>query len=78
MYINNHNNRSRSFINIIDTFRVWRDSFATEIPKLNRGNLRKVTTFLTGHSILNYHLNKYKPDKIPKIVSQKRKLQITS
>ena len=33
---------------------------------LNRGNLRKATIFLTGHVALNYHLNKFKPDKISK------------
>ena len=44
----------------------WRDTFAASIPKLNISNLRKVTTFLTGHSTLNYTLNKYKPDKFPK------------
>ena len=46
--------------------RVWRDKFATVIPKLNRGNLRKVTMFLPGHSTLNYHLNKFKPQLISK------------
>ena len=46
--------------------RVWRDKFSKEIPNLNRGNLRKATMFLTGHATLNYHLNKYKKDIIPK------------
>lgn len=46
--------------------RVWRDIYQKAIHKLNRGNLRKITMFLTGHSTLNYHLNKYKPDKINK------------
>ena len=46
--------------------RVWRDINTKAICKLNRGNLRKITMFLTGHSTLNYHLNKYKPDKINK------------
>ena len=43
---------------------MWRDKFMKEIPKLNRGNLRRATQFLTGHAALNYHLNKFKPDKI--------------
>ena len=47
------------------TKRVWRDKFSKELPKLNRGNLRRATQFLTGHTVLNYHLNKYKPNKIP-------------
>ena len=34
------------------------------IHNLNRDNLRKATMFLTGHVALNYHLNKYIPDKI--------------
>ena len=46
--------------------RVWRDKFKSALQILDRGNLRKATMFLTGHSTLNYHLNKYKPDKIPK------------
>ncbi|HIF39375.1 MAG TPA: hypothetical protein EYQ69_09405 [Gemmatimonadetes bacterium] len=46
------------------TKRMWRNKFTKEIPKLNRGNLRRATQFLTGHAALNYHLNKYKPDKI--------------
>ena len=46
--------------------RVWRKSFSKSILNLNRGNLRKATMFLTGHVTLNYHLNKYKPDKISK------------
>ena len=36
------------------------------IHNLNRGNIRKATILLTGHVTLNYHLNKYKPDKISK------------
>ena len=31
---------------------------------MNRGNLRRATQFLTGHAALNYHLHKYKPEKI--------------
>ena len=46
--------------------RVWRKKFSKSIHNLNRGNLRKATMFLTGHVTLNYHLNKYKPDKISK------------
>ena len=46
--------------------RVWRKNFSKSIHNLNRGNLRKATMFLTGHVTLNYHLNKYKPDKISK------------
>ena len=46
--------------------RVWRDKFKSALQILDRGNLRIATMFLTGHSTLNYHLNKYKPDKIPK------------
>ena len=46
--------------------RVWRKKFSKSIHNLNRGNLRKTTMFLTGHVTLNYHLNKYKPDKISK------------
>ena len=50
--------------------RVWRDINTKAICKLNRGNLRKITMFLTGYSTLNYHLNKYKPDKINKTCPQ--------
>ena len=46
--------------------RVWRKKFSKSIHNLNRGNLWKATIFLTGHVTLNYHLNKYKPDKISK------------
>ena len=46
--------------------RVWRDKFTASIPKLTRSNLRKVDVFLTGHSTLNYILNKNQPDKFPK------------
>ena len=46
--------------------RVWRKKFSKSIHNLNRGNLRKATMLLTGHVTLNYHLNKYKPDKISK------------
>ena len=46
---------------------VWRDKFTIPISNFNRSNLRKVTMFLTGHSTLNYTLNKYKPDKFSKI-----------
>ena len=46
--------------------RVWRNKFARSIPKLGKESLRSATQFLTGHCELNYHLNKYKPDKIPK------------
>ena len=59
--------------------RVWRKKFSKSIHKLNCVNLRKVTMFLTGHVTLNYHLNKYKPDKISKTfptVLQRRKRQI--
>ena len=45
---------------------VWRKKFSKSIHNLNRGNLRKATMFLTGHVTLNYHLKKYKPDKISK------------
>ena len=44
--------------------RVRRKKFSKSIHNLIRGNLRKATMFLTGHVTLNYHLNKYKPDKI--------------
>ena len=43
--------------------RVWRKNFSKSSHNLNRGNLWKATIFLTGHVVLNYHLNKYKPDK---------------
>ena len=46
--------------------RVWRDKFAGSLPHLSRSNLRKMTMFLTGHSTLNYTLNKYKPNTISK------------
>ena len=46
--------------------RVWRNKFKSVSQTMNRDNLRKATMFLTGHSTLNYHLNKYNPDKIPK------------
>ena len=46
--------------------RVWRKKFSKSIHNLNCGNLRKATMVLTGHVTLNYHLNKYKPDKISK------------
>ena len=46
--------------------RVWRDKFTKEIPKLNRKNLRIATQLLSGHAVVNYHLNKYKPNSIPK------------
>ena len=46
--------------------RVWRKKFSKSIHNLNRGNLRKATMLLTGHVTVNYHLNKYKPDKISK------------
>ena len=46
--------------------RVWRKQLSKSIHNLNRGNLRKATMFFTGHVTLNYHLNKYKLDKISK------------
>ena len=46
--------------------RVWREKFAKPISKLSKESLRTVTQFLTGHCELNYHINKYKPDKVPK------------
>ena len=46
--------------------RVLRDKFAGYLPHLSRSNLRKMTMFLTGHSTLNYTLNKYKPNTISK------------
>ena len=46
--------------------KVWRDKFSKEIIGLNRNGLRKVTQFLTGHAVVNYHLNKFKPGKISK------------
>ena len=46
--------------------RVWREKFARSIRKLGKESLRSATQFLTGHCELNYHINKYKPDKVPK------------
>ena len=46
--------------------RLWRNKFSREIPKLNRGNLRRAVQFLTGHAALNYHLNKYKQELRPR------------
>ena len=46
--------------------RVWRDKFAKSISKFGKESLRSATQFLTGHCELNYHINKYKPNKIPK------------
>ena len=59
--------------------RVWRKKFSKSIHNLNRGNLRKATMLLTGHVTLNYHLNKYKPDKSQKLAPtalQRRKRPI--
>ena len=61
------NNRSKINVAPPSHFtRVWRNKFSKSIHNLNRGHLRKTTMFLTGHVTLNYHLNKYKPDKISK------------
>ena len=46
--------------------RVWRDKFARSLRKFGKDSLRSATQFLTGHCELNYHINKYKPDKVPK------------
>ena len=46
--------------------RVWRDKFTRSILKLGKKSLRSATQFLTGHCELNYHINKYKPNKVPK------------
>ena len=46
--------------------RVWRDKFAKSISKFGKESVRSATKFLTGHCELNYHINKYKPNKIPK------------
>ena len=46
--------------------RVWREKFAKSTSKFGKESLRSATQFLTGHCELNYHINKYKPNKIPK------------
>ena len=48
--------------------RVWRDKFKSAIQILDRGNLRKATMFLTGHSTLNYHLTSTNRTKFQKVV----------
>ena len=45
---------------------VWREKFAKPISKLSKESLRTVTHFLTGHCELNYHIEKFKPDKVSK------------
>ena len=46
---------------------VWRDSYTKPLSSLGKNKLRAATQYLTGHSELNYHLNKYKPQSISKI-----------
>ena len=43
---------------------TWRDKFSQTLAKLDRGGLRTATQILTGHAAVNYHLHKYKPNKI--------------
>jgi len=44
---------------------LWRDKFKKELPRLDRRELRIATQILTGHSVLNYHLNKLVPNTDP-------------
>ena len=46
---------------------VWRNSYTKPLSNLGKNKLRAATQYLTGHSELNYHLNKYKPHSISKI-----------
>ncbi len=37
---------------------MWRDKFKKELSRMGKRDLRAATQILTGHSTLNYHLNK--------------------
>ena len=63
---NEANNIDATLLKLTISKVTWRNKVSRSIHNLNRGNLWKATMFLTGHVALNYHLNKYKPNKTSK------------